>query len=1086
MKIVVDERSVTDLSKVWLYGMVPHEATVNTFSSGSGPEVHATYVSIGMARGAQPIPVFLTSGFEAHTFTADSRTPYGLQSSPTATNIFDVYHYRKLSGVFPASPDPHDYFPSSYTALPSGHWSPHDYSVDYASYLAAVKTWANALNSSLITSIFYPDVNVTLSFDTPSPLSAVSASFLTSDFEFYMPHVAGDISGTPGNNDTFNYVIDGFDSFHVNTHQRIFGDYSTSGAGGFDVVNLPGSPTDYDIDVQYAPFDSVTFDDTTTTISQRAGRHVSIDLYGIEKVWFSSGIQNAVALTRGVASEMLQLASEVYGSEPPMHWHQPLPQDWVFHYPNADVATAAATRGWHPVSAIELGIVPFPSTRAKPYSLVDGVYSAYDTTDGLAFGFDYSEANALVLTGVVNGKRTLAIAFRGTDQYADFVDYPDFDDHYEKFAPLVEAIRAYVNDAGNGIQQVLVSGHSLGAAMAQHFMADFPADARFSAYTVGSPGADNSLTPDDPRINNFINVHDPIPYATLATDPVVQATFADLIRSTFPVVGSAVSAGLSAIQQKVRVGSDIAIENSRTSGFSLDAHDNAQYAADVLFVVNDAGTLDPSPFRSSPLAAALRAGIPYTGPDVRVAVGTTGNDSLRASVSADYVLAGSGEDVIGAGHGTSSSKTARYIDGGNGSDTVDYSEAGTGLIADLDNPLLNMGAASGDFYSSVESLTGTLFGDRLVGDGNGNRLSGLAGADNLFGGGGDDILTGGAGIDNVDGGDGIDIAIFSGLRTAYTITAMGNGVQVTGPDGTDLLVKIEFAKFEDQNINILGGADTEMISNADGSYAFHRVDALNAQPYTDYFIYYDALGRVTSQVTNNDDGSHINQVWDVQSQNEWVNYYITYDSQNHIVGQVNQNDDSSYIVLKWDVANEQDWADYYVTYDGQNAPIAQVTHNDDGSRIVFKWDRDGQQEWSDYRVTYDNQDRPIGQVTNNDDGSRIVFKWDLDNQFSWTDYRVTDKQGRSLSQVTNNDDGTHVTYGWDANNQASWSDYAVTTDSQNRATEQTTHYDDGTYTVASWDVQNQFNWASSVDYYDALGQHMQQRGVYDDGTPWVV
>jgi hypothetical protein len=77
-----------------------------------------------------------------------------------------------------------------------------------------------------------------------------------------------------------------------------------------------------------------------------------------------------------------------------------------------------------------------------------------------------------VLTGLVHDpvsgtdKRTLALIVRGTDQVADaYFDYQDFQSHYAKFAPLVQAIHDYLADPAAGIQQALISGHSLGAGV---------------------------------------------------------------------------------------------------------------------------------------------------------------------------------------------------------------------------------------------------------------------------------------------------------------------------------------------------------------------------------------------------------------------------------------------------------------------------------------------------------------------------------------------------------------------------------------------------------------------------------------------
>src|SRR5262249_56776323 len=48
-------------------------------------------------------------------------------------------------------------------------------------------------------------------------------------------------------------------------------------------------------------------------------------------------------------------------------------------------------------------------------------------------------------------KRTLTLVIRGTDQVADaYFDYQDFQTHYEKFAPLVDALHTYLADPASG------------------------------------------------------------------------------------------------------------------------------------------------------------------------------------------------------------------------------------------------------------------------------------------------------------------------------------------------------------------------------------------------------------------------------------------------------------------------------------------------------------------------------------------------------------------------------------------------------------------------------------------------------------
>src|SRR4051794_19906485 len=167
-----------------------------------------------------------------------------------------------------------------------------------------------------------------------------------------------------------------------------------------------------------------------------------------------TSISNHVALAgNNVAIEMLQLATEVYGPDPAaLFGHDPL----TFEVPPASprntggtVAVAPQARGWQPVTASELGMAPEDQTHTLKYSFVGGQYQAIDTSR--LFAGQPAEANALVLTGLVHDpvsdtdKPTLVLAIRGTDQAADAkLDYQDFGTHYAKFAPLVAALKNYL------------------------------------------------------------------------------------------------------------------------------------------------------------------------------------------------------------------------------------------------------------------------------------------------------------------------------------------------------------------------------------------------------------------------------------------------------------------------------------------------------------------------------------------------------------------------------------------------------------------------------------------------------------------
>jgi hypothetical protein len=107
--------------------------------------------------------------------------------------------------------------------------------------------------------------------------------------------------------------------------------------------------------------------------------------------------------------------------------------------------------------------------------------------------------------------------------------------------------------------------------------------------------------------------------------------------------------------------------------------------------------------------------------------GGLGDDALFGSTGADTLLGGAGNDVLAPG----ADSDADIVDGGIGTDTVDYSTATAGVTVNLQAGTSG-GAATGDSYSSVESVIGSNFADTLTAQDGGT-------AD---GGGRNDVLTG--------------------------------------------------------------------------------------------------------------------------------------------------------------------------------------------------------------------------------------------------------------------------------------------------------------------------------------------------------
>ncbi len=197
--------------------------------------------------------------------------------------------------------------------------------------------------------------------------------------------------------------------------------------------------------------------------------------------------------------------------------------------------------------------------------------------------------------------------------------------------------------------------------------------------------------------------------------------------------------------------------------------------------------------------------------------GGAGNDVLQGGTGWDTLDGGSGNDIFVYQNDTGFNDI--YI-GGAGTDTLDYSsyigfydETGDhfssrvvsnsqydGILVDLHQELataLSWHSVGHDLVRGVETLIGTNFSDKLIGDRQGNIFFGGAGDDYLDGGDGDDVLDGGSGNNIVSGGAGND--------TVY----VGSGSDsISGGAGNDT---IKVTSFETSMIRVDGGTGNDTL-----------------------------------------------------------------------------------------------------------------------------------------------------------------------------------------------------------------------------------------------------------------------------------
>lgn len=184
-----------------------------------------------------------------------------------------------------------------------------------------------------------------------------------------------------------------------------------------------------------------------------------------------------------------------------------------------------------------------------------------------------------------------------------------------------------------------------------------------------------------------------------------------------------------------------------------------------------------------------------------IILGDDGNNVLLGTDAADHIKGLDGNDKLIGGKG------ADRLNGGEGRDAAAYSNATAGVVASLVKPSSNTGDAAGDIYISIENLTGSIFADKLIGDGSANTLNG---------GKGNDLLIGDAGADRLIGGSGVDTASYSNATRGVVANLADASSNIRDADG-DTYSSIENltgSKFTDK---LLGNGSANTLNGGKGN-----------------------------------------------------------------------------------------------------------------------------------------------------------------------------------------------------------------------------------------------------------------------------
>jgi large repetitive protein len=184
-------------------------------------------------------------------------------------------------------------------------------------------------------------------------------------------------------------------------------------------------------------------------------------------------------------------------------------------------------------------------------------------------------------------------------------------------------------------------------------------------------------------------------------------------------------------------------------------------------------------------------------------IGNSAANTLTGGPGNDTIYGGGGSDTITTGAGTN------FVNGGSGIDVLDYSGAAGPVNVNLATGMAANGFGGTDSFRKIENVTGSAFGDTLIGSSGDNVINGGAGADILTGNGGNDTFVFIRGEGNGDtvtdfqgnGAASGDQLLFVGYGTAFDTFA--EVLAAASQVGTDVVFNLADDDVRLQNVALV-------------------------------------------------------------------------------------------------------------------------------------------------------------------------------------------------------------------------------------------------------------------------------------------